>query len=132
MAAIDQGQTIVSLPCNTTGLKPYKFVTVDASGYVTYPANAAGAIGILQGGTTGSTNVPVGVPVAIAGISKLAISTASTVGAPDLVMSSSVGSALAMTAAGVVSGKIVRGSSGGANRVVSVLIAGVNGSTATV
>ncbi len=130
--AREQGQIIVSLPTTSTGLAQYRFVAVNSGGNLAYPAAAAAAIGIIQQGTTGSTVHPVSLPVAIAGISKLRVSTASTVATPDLVMSSSRGSAVALTAAGIVAGQVISGSSGGAGRVVNVLIAGVAGSTASV
>lgn len=132
MAAFEGGQIIVSLPTTSTGLAQYRFCTVNTNGYVAYPATLGPTIGVLQDGTTGSTHHPTVVRVAIAGISKLAMSSASTKSVGDLVAASSHGSGWAMTAAAVPAGMIVSGSSGGANRVVSVLIAGVNASTATV
>lgn len=131
MAALEQALQIVSLPTTSTGLKQFRFCTVNTGGNVAYTANAGGSIGVLQDGTTGSTHHPTVVRVAISGISKLACSTAGTIKAGQLVMPSSVGSPLAMTAAGIPAGFIVGGSSGGANRVLYVQIAGPNASTAT-
>ena len=132
MSALEQGLTLISMPTTSTGLKPFRFAAVNSGGYAAYPAVGAATIGVLMTGTTGSTHHPTTVNVAIQGVAKLAISTASTVAVPDLVMSSSRGSAVAMTAAGIVAGQIISGSSGGAGRVAYVLIAGVNASTATV
>lgn len=132
MAAYEQALSIVSLPTTSTGLKQYRFVTLNSGGNVIYTSASGSAIGVLQGGTTGSTVHPVSVPVAIAGISKVANATASSMAAGDLVAATSRGSIKAMAAAAPVVGVVVSGSSGGANRVSYVLLAGLTASTATV
>jgi len=123
---------IVSFPCATTGLKRYRFVDISTAGNVISPVVNGPTIGVLQDGTTNSTVDPTHVSVMISGISKVAVSTASTVGVGELVAASSVGSPKGFVAASVVAGRVVAGTSGGANRVLSVLIAGANASTATV
>ena len=129
MAVEFPGQ-IVSLPCATTGIAQYRFVNISTAGNVIYTVASGPAIGVTQTGTTGSTEDPKSISVMISGISKLAVSTASTHGVGELVAATSRGSLKTAAAASHVVGQVIAGSSGGAGRVVSVLIAGVTGSTA--
>lgn len=130
--AWEQPGQIVSLPCVTTGIGQYKFVNISTAGNVIRTVRDGAAIGVSQTGTTGSTIDPTGISVMVSGISKVKFSTASTVGVGQVVAASSLGSPVPAVAASFVVGQIVAGSSGGAGRVVSVLIAGPGASTALV
>ena len=122
---------IISLPCATTGIPRYRFVNISTAGNVIYPVVNGQTIGVIQDGTTGSTVDPTNVSVMVSGVSKLAVVSASTVGVGEVVGASSRGSAIAMAAASVPAGQVIAGTSGGANRVVSVLFP-IGHSTATV
>ena len=94
-----------------------------------YKRQAVGlpVIGVLvSSGTTGSTSDRYGT-VQIAGVAKIAIASASTVAVGDSISASSRGSAVA--ASGHRVGIVVDGTSGAADRVLSVLIAPI-GTTA--
>lgn len=131
MAVEFPGQ-IVSLPCISTGIGQYKFVDISTAGNVIRPTANGQTIGVSQTGTTGSTVDPKSITVMISGISKLAGSTASTCGVGEVVAATTLGGIKPMTAAAIPAGRIIAGSSGAANRVLSVLIASVSASTATV
>lgn len=130
MAVEFPGQ-IISLPVATTGIPQYRFVTVSTAGNVILTVSNGPSIGVTQAGTTGSTVDPTGsLPVMVSGVSKLAVSTASTCGVGEVIAATSRGSIKPAAAASHIAGMVVAGSSGGAGRVVSVLIAGVSASTA--
>ena len=131
MAVEFPGQ-IVSLPCVSTGIFQYKFVGISTAGNVIRPVADGHVIGVAQTGTTGSTVDPKAISVMISGVSKLAVSTASTIGVGQVVAATTLGNPKIMLAASVPAGQIIAGSSGGAGRVLSVLIAGVGASTATI
>lgn len=130
MAVEFPGQ-IISLPCATTGIAQYRFVDISTAGNVIAPVANGQTIGVTQTGTTGSTEDPKSITVMISGVSKLAVSTASTCGVGEVVAATTAGSIKPMTAAAIPAGRIIAGSSGGAGRVVSVLLS-VAASTATV
>lgn len=130
MAVEFPGQ-IVSLPCATTGIPQYRFVDISTAGNVILTVSNGPSIGVTQTGTTGSTEDPKAITVMLNGISKLAVSTASTCGVGEIVAATSRGSVKPMAAASVPAGRIIAGTSGGAGRVVSVLFP-VPASTATV
>src|SRR5688572_3507199 len=121
MAWESPGQ-IVSFPTTSTGIARYRFVNVSTSGNAIYTVVDGSAVGVTQDGTTGSTVQPTAVAVMISGVSKLAVSTASTVGVGQVVAATSRGSIKGAVAASFALGKVVAGTSGGAGRVVSVLI----------
>lgn len=131
MAWESPGQ-IISLPCATTGLVRYKFVDISTAGNVIHPLANGQTIGVIQDGTTGSTVDPTNVSVMISGVSKVAVTSASTVGVGEVVGVTTAGSPTAMAAASIPAGRVIAGTSGAANRVLTVLIAGVSASTATV
>lgn len=121
---------IISLPCVTTGIARYRLVNVSTAGNVIYTVADGPSIGVIQDGTTASTRDPVVASVMISGVSKLAVSTASTVGVGQVVAATSRGSIKGAVAASAVAGQVVAGTSGGAGRVVSLLISGVSATTA--
>ena len=131
MAVEFPGQ-IVSLPCVTTGIGQYKFVNISTAGNVIRPVADGHVIGVTQTGTTGSTVDPKSITVMLSGVSKLALSTASTIGVGQVIAATTKGEAKILVAASIPAGQVIAGSSGGAGRVVSVLIAGVNVSTASI
>lgn len=121
---------LVTFPCVTTGIARYRFVDISTAGNVIYTVVNGPTIGVIQDGTTGSTVDPTNVSVMINGVSKVAVSTASTVGVGQTVAASSRGSIVGAAAASYAVGRVVAGTSGGAGRVVSVLINPVGHSTA--
>ena len=131
MAWESPGQ-IVTFPTTSTGIARHRFVNVSTSGNLIYTVVNGNAVGVTQDGTTHSTNQPTALPVMISGISKLHVSTASTVGVGQTIAASSRGSAVPAAAASYAVGKVVAGTSGGAGRYVSVLIQPVGHSTALV
>lgn len=123
---------IVSFPCATTGLVRYRFVNISTAGRVIRTVLGGPSIGVIQDGTTGSTVDPTVASVMISGVSKIAVAASSTVGVGQIISASSHGSPVPSTVGTFVAGQIIAGSSAGANRVLSVLIAGVGNSTALV
>ena len=112
----------ISLPCST-GVRPYRAVKMGASA-LAYPANGGAIDGIvLPPGTTGSTESPQTVSIcgqAGAVVKMEALSSTLSIG--DMVIATSVGLAGAVAAGKNGIGRIVDGSSGGTNRIVSVLL----------
>lgn len=117
--AIEIPGQIISMVA-TTGLSASRFVKADASGYAAYPALGAPIDGVLQESSTGSTT-KYAKPVVISGVVKVE-APSSTIAVGDLVAASSVGKAVASTAGAYVVGRVVAGSSGGAGRLLSVLL----------
>jgi hypothetical protein len=120
--AISQNLHVVSFPTNSTALNnstnQYKFVMATTAG-VALPAssNVMNPIGILQNTPT-SAEVAA---VAVSGVSQLRMA-ASTLAAGDLVAGSSLGLGVAPSSDANQQGQIIYGSSGGAGRLVSVLL----------
>lgn len=116
----------ITLPYST-GLRQYRFVKVHTDGTIKYPnASTIGeaVVGVLvSSGTTNSTNVPTkGATIQISGVARVE-APASTVAVGDLVTASTLGQAQSSSNAGdYVVGVVVAGSSGGANRLLSVLL----------
>lgn len=122
---------IVNFPCITTGLARYRFVAISTAGNVQYPSLGAPCVGVLQIGTTHTTRDPVVAPVMISGVSKVSVASQSTVGVGQVVAASSRGSIVPSTVGSYVVGQVIAGTSGAANRVISVLLAnGPSNSTA--
>ncbi len=125
MAWENQGPFITILP--TTGLRQFRFVKVNTAGLLAYPnASTVGepVIGVLvSAGTTGSTVDPVkGATVQIYGVAKVEAKS-STVAVGDLISASTVGLVDSSSNANDYKvGIVVAGSSGGANRILSVLL----------
>lgn len=109
----------------STGLRQYRFVIVNGSGNAAYPTSTAGVAvdGVIRGyGTTGSTSDSQVVSVYPMGSIAMVEAAASTMAAGDLVQASSVGQAEPLTAGAYCVGRVVAGSSGAANRVLSIRI----------
>jgi len=97
----------------------YTFVTVDAAGEAGPPATTGEAIlGVLQNKPTVQGQAA---SIMVNGISKIT-APASTLAEGDLCEASTAGQAIPLAAGGNAVGRIVSGSSGGAGRVLSVLI----------
>jgi hypothetical protein len=120
---------VVPFPTTSTGLVQFQAASLSTSGNLIAATTDLSPVGILQEGSTGSTVPPRSLPVMVLGISKLKLDSASTVAVPEIVSASTVG-AKTPVAGDFILGMIVEGSSGGANRVVSVLLSGPGGSTA--
>lgn len=122
----------ITLP-QTTGLRRGRFVTVNTSGKLVYPSGSTVGIpvvGVLVSeGTTGSTVAPVrGGTVQISGVAKVEAKS-STTAVGDLISASSVGLVDTTTNTNDTRvGIVVAGSSGGANRMLSILLSPI-GST---
>ncbi len=114
---------LITLPCVTTGIIQYSFVNVSTAGRVIYTTLGGNSVGVIQDGTTSSTVDPTAATVMVSGVSKVRVVSSSTVGVGDVIAASSRGSVVATTAAAKRLGQIVAGTSGGANRIVSVLLA---------
>ncbi len=98
----------------------YRFMAIDTNGDVGLPATTATAIlGVLQNKPTVAGQAA---SIMINGISKIT-APASTVAEGDIVQASTLGQAVAHATGGNAIGRIVGGSSGGAGRVLSVLLA---------
>lgn len=127
--AVSEEPTIISMIAGATFSSGdvYKFVVATASGEVVLPNTTGNVLplGVLYGRTqtTGSSGVEA-VPVAIDGVMSVRMA-ASTIAAGDYVGSSTAGVGIAPSSDGYTFGIVVKGSSGGANRVVSVARLGV-------
>lgn len=120
----------------STGLRQYRGVAmgVSASGKVGYPAASTigqSILGVINdAGTTGSTKAGQYVSMAWGGVVKMEAE-ASTLHAGSWISCSTLGRAQTTTNVGdAVVGKVIAGSSGAANRILSVLLLPV-GSTVT-
>jgi hypothetical protein len=125
-----------SFPFASTGIRQYRFVNISTSGLVLPNASTVGqsVLGVLiSSGSNGSTE-QLGKygTVQFTGIAKVEAE-ASTLVTGQLVSASSVGRAQSCTNAGdFVVGRIVAGSSGAANRVISVALTPLGSSIAPV
>lgn len=105
----------------TTGLTQYRFAVVGASG-AAYPAAGAPIDGVIySSGTTGSTETPRPVTLMTRGVCKVS-APSSTLSVGDLCCASSIGQAAPTSAGDYVVGRVVAGTSGGAGRILSILI----------
>lgn len=110
-----------TLPAST-GLSQFRFVTVNTSGNLAYPAAGAPVIGVLvSSGTTGSTDDRQVGTVQSIGVAKVT-AIASTLAVGDTVAASSIGRAVPSSATDYTVGIVVDGSSGGVGRVMSVAL----------
>lgn len=110
----------------STGLRQYRFVRLNSSTGLQYPSGSTVGLAVLgvliSSGSTSSTAVNKVGTVQFDGIAKVEAA-ASTLAVGDVVSASSIGQAQPATNAGdFVVGRIVSGSSGAANRIVSVLL----------
>lgn len=109
----------------STGMRRYRFIKMNTDGTVGYPSSTAGVAvdGVIRGeGTTGSTASGQAVAVYPMGSIALVEAAASTMAVGDLVQASSVGQAEPLTAGAYAVGRVIAGSSGAANRVLSIRI----------
>jgi len=121
--AHSEAPTVISMVAGATfsTADVYKFVVVTTSGEVVLPNTTGNVlpIGVLYGRTsTTSSTGSQAVPVAIAGVAKVNMA-ASTLAAGDFIGSSTAGLGILPTTDAYTAGQIVRGSSGGAGRIVS-------------
>lgn len=115
----------ITVPAST-GLKQYRFVNLSTAaatqGWAVKPAAGAAALGVItSAGTTGSTVDPGYVTVQIDGVAKVEAASG-TLAAGDLVAATTLGQVTALGAGDYAIGRVVSGSSGGANRILSVAI----------
>ena len=120
---------VVPFPTTSTGLVQYQFASISTAGNLVACTTNLLPVGVLQEGSTNTTVPPRSLPVMVYGISKLKLDTATTVGVGQVIVASTIG-AVGAAAQDFVAGLVVEGTSGGANRVVSVLLSGPQGSTA--
>lgn len=133
--AYSESPTIVSAVAGATFSTAdlYKLVTLTASGEVIISTSSdTFAFGSLYGrtSTTSSTGTQA-VPVAVQGVVKVQLAS-STLKAGKWIAGSSAGFGVAPTSELAPFGRIVSGSSGGAGRVVSVLVTPVHLTTGSV
>ena len=106
----------------STGIPQYRFVAITSTGGAGYPAAGAPVAGVSYDGSTASTRAGQVITVMPpGGVWKVACS-ASTLAVGDAVAASSVGYAVPTSAGDYRVGTVVAGSSGAANRIVSVLV----------
>ena len=113
---------LVSVPTTSTGLKQYSAVMQSTSGNLIVTTLGAQALGVLQGGSTGSTVPPAVLSVMLEGITKIRTTAGATGASPNTVSAGAAGGAVAAT--GSIIGRIVGGSSGGADRILFMHLAG--------
>lgn len=112
---------MVTVPAST-GISQFRFVTVNTSGNLAYPAAGAAALGVLvSSGTTGSTDDTQVGTVQMHGVASVK-ATASTLSRGDTVAASSVGFAVPTSAGDYTVGVVVDGTSGGAGRLLTVAL----------
>jgi len=117
-----------TLPAST-GLEQYQAVGMSGES-VAAPSVDSPIVGVIvSSGTTGSTRSGQYVTVQHSGVA-IVKATASTLAAGDNVAASTAGRVVAKSTSAPYLGVIVKGSSGSAGRLVSVLLGGRSGSTA--
>lgn len=116
------GMSPFSLPASTA-VGQYEAVTVNGSGVAVHPADGGPIIGVTRAvQSSGSTSAtPVASIYPPGSIAKLKFA-ASTVSVGDQFAVSTAGLGTAVAAGEISNGIVVAGSSGAANRVLSVLI----------
>ena len=108
----------------STGLRQYRAVAVNTSGVAAEPTAGASIVGVIRHLTesTASGHTPTVALYTNGMIAKME-ATASTVAVGDNVQVSTAGEAIALASGGYAIGTVVAGSSGAANRILSVLLA---------
>lgn len=109
---------MITLPSGSTLLatRQFTFVSVNGSGQAVSPTDGAAVIGVLQNKPTA---VGQGASIMINGVSKIKAA-GSTLASGDLCATSTSGRATAVGAGEYTIGRIVFGSSGSTDRVLSV------------
>lgn len=124
--AFSEKAELVSVVAGTTfsSTSLYKFVVINASGHVVDP-NTTGNVfpfGVLYGRTNSTSAAGnEAVPVAYAGVVKVKAA-ASTLSHGQFIGASTAGFAIAPTTDAYTFGTILKGSSGAAGRIISVLV----------
>ena len=118
----------ITLPA-TTNLAQHRFVTMNSTGKLGYPANGATVVGVLFGDSSTGSTQDRHLPVQIGGVADVEAA-GSTLAAGALVAASSVGRVIAWTTGKIGVGQILYGSSGSTGRVVGVLLNTFGHSTA--
>ena len=123
MAYSDNAQ-IISLTAGSTFAASdlYKFVDLDSDGnaIISVSTNNSMPMGVLYGVTKTTSTDSEKVPVAIGGVVKVRM-TASTAAAGNFVAASSIGLGIIPTTNRFIVGRIVEGTSGAVNRIVTML-----------
>ena len=119
MAIEIPGQLVTVAASGDLSALQFRFMTLDSNGKAAKPVGSTGPIyGVLQ-------NKPdadgIAATIMTNGISKMT-TIASTLSVGDLVASSTAGEPIAVGAGDFTVGRVVRGSSGGAGRVLSIQI----------
>jgi len=112
----------ISFPANSTGLKAKRFCVVNGSGKVAYPALGVPVDGVMITSSTGSTADNQPIAMQFMGVARVQAQAASTLSVGDLIAASSEGRIVVPGAGGNTVGRIVEGSSGSSNRILSVLL----------
>lgn len=122
--AFSDNPILVSLTAGSTFADSdlYKFVDLDTDGNViiSVSTNNSFPMGVLYGRTKTTSTDAEAVPVAIGGVVKVRM-TASTAAAGNFVAASSIGLGIIPTTNRWIVGRIVNGTSGAVNRIVSML-----------
>lgn len=112
-----------SMPAASTSLAAFEAVTINGSGQCDHPVAGAPIIGVIRA-IDDSTTTPMASIYPPGSIAKLKFA-ASTVGVGDQFAVSTAGLGIAVGAGNYSAGFVMAGSSGSANRVLSVLLSNI-------
>lgn len=118
--AYESNLILTTLP-GTTGISQYQAVIVNSAGRAAKPSSTAGiaVLGVAQVASTATDNA---VTIALPGSVTKILAASSTLAAGDQFQCSSAGRAEPLTAGAYSMGYVVSGSSGGADRVITVAL----------
>jgi hypothetical protein len=120
--AFEEVVSSITLEAGSTAIRQFRFVSVSSTREraCVLPSTGASAVGVAL---TGSTDTAVGDPITvqISGVAKVQAA-ASTVAFGDRIGTNGAGRAIALAAGDASLGQVVGGSSGGLDRVFSVLL----------
>lgn len=119
------GMSPYTLVAASTGLAQYRFCTVSSTGGAAYPAVGQPVVGVLRSGSTGSTRDGTACEVYPPGTIAKVAAVSSTLSAGDSCIATSVGYADVAGAGEYAVGKVIKGSSGGTGRILSVLLTNI-------
>lgn len=116
--AIEIPGQMVTLPAAVDlSARQFTFVTVSSTGGAATPTDGASVFGVLQNKPTSG----LAATIMINGVSKIT-NPASTVAVGDIIASTTAGQPVGLGSGDYAVGRIVEGSSGGADRILSVSI----------
>ena len=119
------GTSPVTVPASATGLPRWRFcrlsTAANTQGQAALGTSEVSVFGVIIDGTTGSTVATnITCSVQTGGIAKVSAGAADTLAAGDLVACGTGGKAVPLAAGDYAVGRVVAGSSGAINRVLSI------------